>query len=271
MTERDTGRITGFSRLVDIGRGIVARSRHSQQETGSVRITRHTHREVVVPACRIARSRVSAVTARRQTAQHHFRHRSSSGDRTRGKPVRRERRDARRDSLAPHHHIISTRRAPRDKQRAKEDQRERRSPPRTELRVPYVLRITFCARNVRPPVVRLIHHHVRTDRRDAQPKTAEKSSPSTSTTTSARTRSPSGTKVDLAVTCPPAERSESKDPPATAARGALTAPRSSSPPLPPPPRRSLPLPVRPRRRRPSQAALAAPLTAALNCPHHRRA
>lgn len=43
----------------------------------------------------------------------------------------------------------------------------------------------------------------------------------------------------------PAERSESKDPLATAARGALTAPRSSSPPLPPLPRYPLPLPARP--------------------------
>lgn len=44
---------------------------------------------------------------------------------------------------------------------------------------------------------------------------------------------------------PPTERSESEDPPATAARGALTVPRSSSPPLPPPSQRCLPLLVVP--------------------------
>ena len=47
------------------------------------------------------------------------------------------------------------------------------------------------------------------------------------------------------------KRSESKDPPTTAARGALTAPRSSSPPLPPPPRcrrRQRCTPYPPRRR-----------------------
>lgn len=51
------------------------------------------------------------------------------------------------------------------------------------------------------------------------------------------------------------ERSESEDLPATAARGALTAPRSSSPPLPPPPRHPLPLLARPSSPR---AALGAP-------------
>lgn len=73
---------------------------------------------------------------------------------------------------------------------------------------------------------------------------------------------------DTAVTCMAdgsiVERSENKDPLTTAARGALTAPRASSPPLPPPSHRFLPLPYSTYTRRVVRRSI--PLPAALNYP-----